>query len=316
MSKKRKKNKRGKLNSSSKKKINKVAEQTQVLQYVRKNYNGMILQDDMTVLKRYELDIYLPQKKLAIEFDGLWWHSYEFHKDSNYHMNKTVACNKKGIQLLHIFEEEWRNTTKRIIIQDIILKAISSSRIKVIHANHCIIRKIDIHVADNFLKNNDIHGGTSKGIAYGVYFKNKSYDIHYPLTVFVIEKVNKRRSNIIRYAELNGTRILGLIAKFTNYYHLNNPSRKLYVSLDLRYFNGKDFLGAGYKFVSVTKPNYYFFNINKYDTLVRYPSGYLNRKNLKKKYPNLYRDELSIDEILEKTEYRRIYDCGNLILCK
>lgn len=306
-----------KSNSSKKnKKLPKVAEQTQVLQYVKKNYSGTVLQDDMSVLRRYELDIYLPQKKLAIEFDGLWWHSYEFHKDTNYHMNKTVACNKKGIQLLHIFEEEWRNTTKRIIIQDIILKAISSSRIRILHANQCIIRKIDIHIADNFLKNNNIHGGTSKGIAYGVYFKNKVYDVHYPLAVFVIEKINKTRSNITRYAELNGTSIIGLVAKFTSYYHLNNPSRRLYVSLDLRYFNGKDFLSAGYKFVSVTKPNYYFFNINKYDTLVRYPSGYLNRKNLKKKYPKIYSDDLSIDDILEKTDYRRIYDCGNLILCK
>ena len=43
-----------------------------------------------------ELDIYIPSHNLAIEFDGLYWHS-EIHKPSNYHLNKTELCEEHRI---------------------------------------------------------------------------------------------------------------------------------------------------------------------------------------------------------------------------
>jgi hypothetical protein len=54
-----------------------------------------------------ELDIYLPEKNLAIEFDGLFWHNSN-NKFKNYHLKKTLLCEKQGIQLIHIFEYEWK----------------------------------------------------------------------------------------------------------------------------------------------------------------------------------------------------------------
>jgi len=53
-----------------------------------------------------ELDIYIPKKNIAIEIDGLYWHSEAQGKDKNYHLNKTNLCEKQDIQLIHIFEDE------------------------------------------------------------------------------------------------------------------------------------------------------------------------------------------------------------------
>lgn len=61
-----------------------------------KSYGIDALLNDRQVLKPAELDIYVPSKKLAIEYDGMYWHSDEF-KDATYHVKKTDECEKSGI---------------------------------------------------------------------------------------------------------------------------------------------------------------------------------------------------------------------------
>lgn len=67
-----------------------------------------ILLRDKEVLNGQELDIYIPSKKLAIEFNGDYWHSIK-RLGKVYHIVKTLKCNEKGIRLIHIFEHEWLN---------------------------------------------------------------------------------------------------------------------------------------------------------------------------------------------------------------
>ena len=55
----------------------------------------------------FELDIYIPELHFAIEFDGLFWHNERSGKKSEYHLWKTKECEKMGIKLIHIFEDEW-----------------------------------------------------------------------------------------------------------------------------------------------------------------------------------------------------------------
>ena len=62
---------------------------------------------DRKILDGCELDLYIPSRQVAIEYNGLRWHSSAFGKDENYHLNKTRQCAEKGISLVHIFEDEW-----------------------------------------------------------------------------------------------------------------------------------------------------------------------------------------------------------------
>jgi len=57
--------------------------------------------------KNQELDIYISKLGLAVEFNGLYWHSEDFLKSKDYHLNKTLKCSNLGIRLIHIFEDEW-----------------------------------------------------------------------------------------------------------------------------------------------------------------------------------------------------------------
>lgn len=83
-----------------------------ILNIVKNNYNGDIITRDRSVLCGRELDIYIPNLKVAIEFNGNYWHS-EIFKDKYYHQTKTLQCINHGIHLIHIFEYEWENKEYR-----------------------------------------------------------------------------------------------------------------------------------------------------------------------------------------------------------
>ena len=72
-----------------------------------------IIKKSRSIIFPLELDIYIPELKLAIEVNGDYWHQAE-HKDKGYHINKTNLCESKGIRLIHIWEHEW-NQNKEFI---------------------------------------------------------------------------------------------------------------------------------------------------------------------------------------------------------
>lgn len=96
--------------------------------------------------KRIELDIFLPQHNVAIEHNGLYWHC-EKEKDRLYHLRKYQICKERGIHLIQIFEDEWRDK------RDIVLSMIDAKcgRISTkITARQCEVRPIDKRTAAEF----------------------------------------------------------------------------------------------------------------------------------------------------------------------
>ena len=64
------------------------------------------------VIAPYELDIYIPELKLAFECEGLFWHSQELAFShgkayTNRIMEKTLMCESIGVHLVHVYQDEW-----------------------------------------------------------------------------------------------------------------------------------------------------------------------------------------------------------------
>ena len=87
--------------------------ENELKEFIKEIYNGKIIFNNKSIIKPLELDIYLPDIKLAIEFDGLYWHSNKF-LDKNYHYEKYKRCLDLDIKLIHIFEDNWNNHKERI----------------------------------------------------------------------------------------------------------------------------------------------------------------------------------------------------------
>ena len=103
----------------------------EIIEFIKEYYQGELIENSKSIINPYELDIYIPEKNLAVEFNGMLWHSYgnKIYNDSeenlNFqkfrHLKKTEAAEKKGINLLHIFENEWSNPKIREIWKSVIL---------------------------------------------------------------------------------------------------------------------------------------------------------------------------------------------------
>ena len=95
--------------------------ESEIVNFIKSIYEGEIKSPDRTQIKPLELDIYIPEKNIAIEYDSFFYHSYgpdiwksvsnENSEDKNYHLNKTILCLENNIKLFHIFEDEWTNPT-------------------------------------------------------------------------------------------------------------------------------------------------------------------------------------------------------------
>ena len=77
-------------------------------------YSGTCIRNDRSILNGKELDLYYSEKKIAIEFNGAYWHSTEIKPDG-YHYKKYATCRQHGILLVSIFENIWLSRKNEII---------------------------------------------------------------------------------------------------------------------------------------------------------------------------------------------------------
>ena len=112
--------------------------------YITTLYNNYIVYHDRNKLNGKELDIYLPDLKLAFEFDGTYWHADpRFYKSDDfiekkkmfakaiweYDKQKDLLCEQNNIRLYRITEYDWTNDNKNVkqFIKDIIYESSSNS---------------------------------------------------------------------------------------------------------------------------------------------------------------------------------------------
>jgi hypothetical protein len=82
----------------------------EIVEFIKSLGIASIKQHDRTVLGGLELDILVPDKQIAIEFNGVFWHTeVGGNKSRTYHLKKTDACLAKNVRLLHIFDQEWES---------------------------------------------------------------------------------------------------------------------------------------------------------------------------------------------------------------
>jgi hypothetical protein len=253
---------------------------------------------------RLELDIYIPHINMAIEINGVYWHSESMGKYKDYHLYKTTKCDEKGIDLIHILDYEW--IFKKPIIQSIILNKINKINNR-FFARKCIIKEIkDTKIVRDFLDNNHIQGYTHSSINLGLFNGEELVS----LMTFSKNRFKKDSNELemVRFCNLLNTNVVGGASKLFKYFIKNhNPNKLPVVSFaDKRFFKGKLYEKLGFTFVKNTSPSYIYWKNNKI----------LNRMSCQKH--KLHKLLNEFDPI--KTEYenmlnngwRRVWDSGNL----
>ena len=264
------------------------------LQQFLLDYNINFLTSNREILNGKELDIYIPNFNLAIEMNGVYLH-IELYKDDKYHLNKTIECNKLGIQLIHIWEDDWR--IKNNIIKSIILNRLGLIKNK-IYARKCLIKKVSSYDARLFLDNNHIQGFSPSQIKLGLYYNNELIS----LMTFGWRYTNgKREFELIRFCNKINYSIIGAASKlFKHLIKTNNDEIISYADISL--FNGGLYEKLGFKKVSLSKPNYFWI----VDGVKKHRFNYNKNKLIKEGFdPN--KTEI---EIMHERGYYRVWGCG------
>ncbi len=235
---------------------NKSGMEIQLLNYIRSIYDGEIVENSRSVISPYEMDIYLPELKMAFEFNGLYWHS-ELHKDISYHKDKTKSCEDKGIKLIHVWEDSW--VFKNDIIKSIIGNSIGEIS-KRFYARKCEVLPVDSKTSKYFLNDNHIQGHSPSSIKLGLYFEGELISLMTfgKCRVVLNQKYKEGNYELIRFVSKRGISVIGGASKiFKHFLSKFNPTEVVSYS-DSSIFGGDVYKNLGFSHVSDTGLDYYW----------------------------------------------------------
>ena len=269
-------------------------------------HNIFYICNDRTILNNKELDIYIPDKKLAIECNGIFWHSSNFRKDNSHkHADKYKLCEEKGIQLLTIWEDQIINQPD--IVESIILSKLGIYNTR-IYARKCVIKVVETKEAINFLKANHIQGKTSSTIKLGLYYNDELVS----LMTFGMQKRcsgGSKNSNweLNRFCNKINTQVVGAASRLLSYFIKEyKPSCIVsYSSNDIS--NGSLYKILGFKSDGKITNAYWYI---QHRTLNRYHRTNFSKSRLKSMGVEI--EGKTENDIMSKLPYWKIYDSGHI----
>ena len=272
----------------------------ELYEFIKNNYSGNIIRNSKNIISK-ELDIYLPKLNIAIEFNGLYWHS-DLYKNKKYHLSKTNQCLEKKINLIHVWEDDW--DYKQEIVKSILLNKIKKS--KKIYARNCIIKEIKNNsIVRDFLNKNHIQGFVGSKVKLGLYYQDRL------VSIMTFGKLRKSLGHndiendweLLRFCNILNTTITGGASKLFKYFINNYSFSKIISYSDISRGVGKLYEKLNFSYSHQSDPNYYWI----IDGIKKHRFNYRKDKLVTMGY-NKNKTET---EIMNSFNYYRVFDCGS-----
>lgn len=280
------------------------AQEREIRQFILDN--GLECKKNRSILNGKELDIFIPSKNLAIEFNGNKFHTEWFGgKTRQYHLQKTKMCNEKGIRLIHIFEDELY-FSKEIVLNKIAHVLGIQQDLPRIMARKCQIQEITRDIAEDFLNTFHIQGFDPSTHYYGAYFENKLIAV----MSFLKSRNNENNWELTRFASDFNYVCCGVGGKlFKHFIRKHNPSLVKSFA-DRRWTVDKRnniYTQLGFGFDGYIPPDYRYYN-PKIDKVRRFHKFGFRKQKLHKKYGLPL--TMTESEMAKELGYDKIWDCG------
>jgi very-short-patch-repair endonuclease len=261
-------------------------------------------QSNRSIIHPYEIDIYIPSKKIGIEYNGILWHSEKYKKDKNYHLEKLNLCKEKGVKLIQIFEDEYVNS-KDIVLNKIKHLVGASENLPKIMGRKCEIKEIDNGLAKSFLNKYHIQGYGPSTINIGAFFN----DLLIAVMSFKKETKESNRWELSRFASDYNYICQGVGGKLFKYFVREYDPDVIKSFADRRWTINEEsnvYTKLGYIFDGYTEPDYKYFNPS--DGIKRQHKFGFRIKLLNHKYGLPL--SMTESEMTKQLGYEKIYDCG------
>lgn len=270
----------------------------EIIDYIRSISSTKIVERDRTVLHGKELDIYLPELNLAIEFNGIYWHSESNLQNKFYHLNKTTKCAIRGIQLLHIFDYQWYQ--KQEIVKSMLMSKLKSTTS--IPARKCSIKKVNFAVKKEFLNSTHIQGTCNSSVNVGLYFNNELVAI----ATFGKSRYDKNYQwELLRYSTKLYTTVIGGFSKLLSYFIKTYKPDNILTYCDRTTSSGNLYIKTKFKLIGNTSMNYFYFKNASVFSREQFQKHKLNEKL------TTFDSNLTEYENMQINGFDRFWDCGN-----
>ena len=252
---------------------------------------------DRAALRGKEIDILCPDQKVGIEFNGLYWHS-EAHKENDYHYQKSRKAEEAGIQLLHIWEDDWRD--RREVVERMIARKLGVSTEERVNARSLKKAFVNAKEARKFLDENHIQGFVA-GTAY--YALKRDDEI---LALLVMRHRKDNEWELARYA--TSANVRGGFTRLFKWFQRDRPTaQKVVTFADRGVSDGGLYEATGFKYDGELAPDYMYVVRGKREHKFNYRKARFKRdENLK------YEEGLTERELAALNGLERIYDAGKV----
>lgn len=254
----------------------------------------------------YEIDLYLTDFNIGIDFHGLFWHSEQV-QSAKYHQDKYLFFKDLGISYIQIFENEW--LIKTDIVKSIIISKLQKS--KVIFARNCEIKNLSNSEYSDFLQINHLQGYVPASIKLGLFYESNLVC----LASFGKSRYDKKNNafELLRFCTRLEYSVVGGFQKLLKDFETNCKPEILLSYINVRYFDGSGYLKAGFNLDTLTSPNYFYFHLSDVKTI--FSREKFQKHKLEKLLP-IYDKNLSESENMFRNRYLRVFDAGNLKVVK
>jgi len=250
------------------------------------------------ILNGKELDFFIKDKNIGIEINGLYWHSTE-NLDKNYHQQKSLSCMDNGIQLIHVWEDDWVDDNKRTIIENKIKSKLGLLSNKV-YARQCDVIETTSKEVSEFYKKTHIQGAIKANINICLYHDGEI------VAAMSFKKIKDQVYDLVRFS--TSKRVIGGFSKLLTYFKRKTPCEEIITFAHLDYSHGNVYEQNGFKMSYITPPNY-FYTYKGIGPRIR------REKFMKHKLPHILENfdpSLTEKENMLNHGYYQIYDSGSI----
>lgn len=220
-------------------------------QFIRQHYDVKVIQGACNIIKGYKFDIYLPDRKIAINCNKTYIQDKEYN-NAFYNINVTKECIKHNIRLISIFEYEWQHTKDKI--EQYLLHELGLDQ-KALYIGKCEARKVDNVTAMDFCEAYNLNGSTAFSLSIGLYHNNELVEL---LAFGEPKRTQFNGLELLRHCVKTGYFINNGINKLFEQFKKIMPNTNVVTYIDMLKFTSKDYEQLSFKYQCTLEPDYVY----------------------------------------------------------
>jgi len=267
--------------------------ENEVADYIATIYSGTIERSKRNLIWPQEVDIFLPDLNIAIEYNGTYWHS-DLFKGRTYHKNKKQKLRDIGVNLISIYEFWWKDEIKQKIVKEKLQHIIGGTDER-IYARKTTLKEISYKEISEFCDEFHIQGSRKTSLNYGLFDDNNEL-----VSVMGLSKY-KGGTEIVRYATSKS--VVGGFSKM-----LSRCTGEIYsyLLLDFSSYTSNVYEKTGFLLIKETPPSFHYIKngvvLSRLQTM----------KHKLCKVLDKFDDSISAHDNMTNEGWLRVWNCGSL----